>query len=1120
MAYDLTATTNGTIRVLGAKSYIYNSTAARWDRLIPITPDAQIDIIYAGSDTSSRVVTGQIITVTITWNQAVSSSQFTQAMLVFNPSTAASNVTGFTQVSGTTNQFTFKFSFTGALGQFYIPDNSVTINGASNSAIYSPVVPGAYLPYALMSIVQKSTGNSIYTIYSFTDTTYSNATRYVSVTATGTGANNAANRRLLVTFSNGSGSISTTTTFTSSDVARTAVGTNANTFNTLGPYTTVSGTTSSAGTDVNRYLDIYSSSATTNVINKFNIADNAYTDGGTNNVSVSPIYFALLPNTTIGLSMSAYSRTSGSNISRVKFTIDHFTSMLSTADKTKLVPSYGSIGTLTKDTTDPSGTSYYAAYTPASNNYNESFAVAGNAFIMPAGTYNSLNGLTLTTEPAASTYNSFSSSRTNSVQTFSNLFSIVGSFTFANYLPAAGSTISANAKYIYLNPSQLIEYYNPTKRISLYKDNSSANGGTLITSYVVPVPDSITTNYITAVAAGTGTITLQNTTTGTGNLMPAGTIITLPTTWSAGGGLTPGASYYIVSGSGTSYVISATVGGTALTTTTTATASTNNQITVSRYNTALAGPGSQATITAFDNTGVTFSKNNLFTPGQSFTTSSSFSVAYSNLSASTTYYILNGSGYTYTISTSRGGSQLSPQYAVTPSSANTIDYRQQMGINLSSVSLISNTTYYIELDEAAYRDNYGNLNSKTVTSFTTPVIAAMILTPTNPVANGTGAGGALVTLVSDTDIVTTNTVNWYLRQGTSTGTVVASGTMPAPASDKRTVTVSISGYTPLEGTVYYFSVDSGAYSDIWGVLSTATSFSYTTGYSVSANHVVHAPGLGGGTTTYVVPPFQYYISAVVVAKGQGAGADTYCSNGCTIDYLNPKIGGNGGGLTYRNNIPVTPGETLYLLVNGDESSIRRGSTSGTVLVQARSGGYTTPNGGAGLGSMSVLASNSSYAGTIGGGSGGQGGYTSSGSGSDTTYAGGGGGGAGGYTGDGGDGGAGITTGAGVYNSGSAGSGGAGGGGSSGTHTTSAANTSTAGASGGGVGIYGTGSSGTAGTSGSAGGAGSGGTGTTYGGGQGGYSNNTIGSTQGAGVVRILWGTGRSFPSTNVSSSTS
>jgi hypothetical protein len=191
--------------------------------------------------------------------------------------------------------------------------------------------------------------------------------------------------------------------------------------------------------------------------------------------------------------------------------------------------------------------------------------------------------------------------------------------------------------------------------------------------------------------------------------------------------------------------------------------------------------------------------------------------------------------------------------------------------------------------------------------------------------------------------------------------------------------------------------------------------------------------------------------------------------------------GGGGGLTWANGLSVTPGQSYTVVVdpgnytgNGSTSSNRSSfNWPACIALGGLSGG-----GGGGFGGR---AQDVSGAISFGGGRGG-----------------GWGGGAGGYAGVGGDGyGSGNTT-----NTGTNGSGGGGAGGGNQLLTANGA--------GGGTGIYGQGSDGTY-----PGGGGSGGATSAltvagkYGGG-GAYG----GGTGVNGAVRIIWGTGRSFPSTN------
>lgn len=195
------------------------------------------------------------------------------------------------------------------------------------------------------------------------------------------------------------------------------------------------------------------------------------------------------------------------------------------------------------------------------------------------------------------------------------------------------------------------------------------------------------------------------------------------------------------------------------------------------------------------------------------------------------------------------------------------------------------------------------------------------------------------------------------------------------------------------------------------------------------------------------------------------GVTSYCAvaigGGATS---NSNHGSGGGGLAYVNNVSCTPGDIIPVFAGGAGQKSYIAGTFGAT------GGIAGGSGGAGGAPF----------GHTGGASGGSGGAFL-----------GGGGGCGGYSGAGG--------------AGASGSFGAGAGGSA-----SGGNNSTTG--GGGVAPYGQGSSGV-----SAGAGGSGGTsaqvdgaGGQYGGGGSGAAGK-IGSN---GVVRIIWGEGRLFPSTN------
>ena len=221
--------------------------------------------------------------------------------------------------------------------------------------------------------------------------------------------------------------------------------------------------------------------------------------------------------------------------------------------------------------------------------------------------------------------------------------------------------------------------------------------------------------------------------------------------------------------------------------------------------------------------------------------------------------------------------------------------------------------------------------------------------------------------------------------------------------------------------------------------------------------------------TFTVPAGVTSICAVAVGRGQN-GVD------------NVGAGGAGGTLSYTNALSVTPGESLTVTIATFTSSSTGETTlkrSSTVLLAARAGGQTSGQANVGT----------SFAG---------------GAGAAADSYGGGGGGAGGYSGAG-------TAGVNWPNSSAAASGGAASGGGSGC-------------GGGGVGLLGQGTSGAASSNEGKGGSGgangslysgaNGGSGGAYGGWGGGGDAEGSGGAGGSGALRIIWGAGRSYPSTN------
>lgn len=307
-----------------------------------------------------------------------------------------------------------------------------------------------------------------------------------------------------------------------------------------------------------------------------------------------------------------------------------------------------------------------------------------------------------------------------------------------------------------------------------------------------------------------------------------------------------------------------------------------------------------------------------------------------------------------------------------------------------------------------------------------------------------------------------------------------------------------------EGTRGYMKTSSDATSNtgaknnsgIWHLEEIHASIS---GYVPTGEHVYTTPG----TYTWTCPADVTSVSVVCV--GGGGGGIFYTSTTASHSYhMN---GGAGGGLGWKNNIPVTPGQTYTVVVGaaGSVGQYSASSTAGGTSYFINTSTVSATGGQPGRYNTTSIAGGT-YTGD-GGGNGGNSGQSGS-SGSGST----GGGGAGGYTGNGGRGGS-------RGQSAGNGAGGAGGGGGWSTSRYK-------GFGGGGVGLYGLTTNGTAGAANTQAGGGSGGGagssvqhGGAYGGGGGGssssYSGTYTGGNGGTGAVRIVWGDTREFPSTNV-----
>lgn len=292
-----------------------------------------------------------------------------------------------------------------------------------------------------------------------------------------------------------------------------------------------------------------------------------------------------------------------------------------------------------------------------------------------------------------------------------------------------------------------------------------------------------------------------------------------------------------------------------------------------------------------------------------------------------------------------------------------------------------------------------------------------------------------------------------------------------------------------------------------GVSLGRSGYSSIISYSTASSFVGEQSYTTPGSYSWICPSGVTSVSVVCVGGG-GGGAGDHDGNG-----------GGGAGLGWKNNISVTPGQTHTVVVGaggiGSTGDGTRGNAGGqsyfinasTVSAEGGDGGTTN--------SDTYLVDGGDYVGDGGG----KGGYIGT---STSTNARSGGGGAGGYTGNGGN------TPTSYTSNGGNGTGGGGGAGAGGNNVQNGG--------GGGVGIFGQGVNGAGGVYGSnpsnpgTGGSngedghlvyvtgGSRSDGGMYGGGGAGtwYGNGTIGGyfggMGGKGAVRIIWGTGRSFPS--------
>lgn len=370
-----------------------------------------------------------------------------------------------------------------------------------------------------------------------------------------------------------------------------------------------------------------------------------------------------------------------------------------------------------------------------------------------------------------------------------------------------------------------------------------------------------------------------------------------------------------------------------------------------------------------------------------------------------------------------------------------------------------------------------------------------------------GTGWYNIALVNQTPTVSGNSASYSLATDGTATVVTLTGTDPEglPLTWSSTTSGDTNAAT-VTNSANVFTITPSTNTANQGTLN--VTFSASDGVNVGTASSTFTLAFGGqqayttaGTYSWTCPSGVTSVCVVCVGGGGGGG------NGGTSDFI---TSGAGGGLGYKNNISVTSGSS-YTVVVGAGGASSTGSPAGnggdSYFINA-----TTVKGGGGGG---AVHSTGATGGTYVGDGGGNGGDSPSNS-SNVNCSGA--GGAGGYSGDGGDGGGGSS------NAGSDGSGGGGGGGGRSGQYDQAG-------SGGGVGIFGEGTSGTGGAyTGANAGRGTGGSGgddgdshisgqPAHGGAYGGGGAGSEGPPNeqgngGGGAVRIIWGAGRAFPSTN------
>ena len=360
MSYDLTTATDGTVRTLGTKTYQYNATKERWDRVPSTSTEllADIEIIYDGQP--NNYLASQYATANVLWNQDVTS--FSTSSVLFNFGNGTIYLNTITQI--TPSEYQFRFQFTGAVGQFQLVADSVKSNltNKGNPLIYSPAIAGSYRPSPILSVVPRY---SSIPVYSIQDTYFPGILRYFS---TNLGSSAAADVRIKSFLQN---LINVTVaSYAAGDIKQSPTG---GFIVANNMYNSPTSTITASSTDANRYTDFYATTnpnpATTNKNVRLLVNSSAYIDGISPNDASPPIYFASIPSNPVMVCNAI--RDSGSQVSAITVTFDHYLTLLNdglpTTSTVTLSGGTSKISSLRVDTTYSTGTQIVMSYTTSTS---------------------------------------------------------------------------------------------------------------------------------------------------------------------------------------------------------------------------------------------------------------------------------------------------------------------------------------------------------------------------------------------------------------------------------------------------------------------------------------------------------------------------------------------------------------------------------------------------------------------------------------------------------------------------------------------------------------------------------------------------------------------------------